>query len=79
MAHCDGTYKIYNAPVQCYRGRAWRLVKNYRRRTTYVAGENDKRCATKHAEISSVKYVEYCKDVYDYNVNSKSTAFPFFF
>ena len=48
-------------------------------RTTFVAGENDKRCATKHAEISSVKYVEYCKDVYDYNVNSKSTAFSSFF
>ena len=30
---------------------------------TEVAGKKDKRCATKHAEVSSVKYVEYCKDV----------------
>ena len=54
---------IYSPSVQYYHGRAWRLVKNYGRRTTDVSGKKYKRCAPKHAEVSSVKYVEYCKDV----------------
>ena len=28
-----------------------------------LLGKKDKRCATKHAEVGSVKYVEYCKGV----------------
>ena len=53
---------IYSPAVQYCYGRAWRLVKDYGRRITEAAGEEDKRCATKHAEVCSVKYVEYCKD-----------------
>ena len=54
---------IYNPPVQCYHGRACSLFKDYGRRITEVAGEKDERRATKHAEVCSVKCVEYCKDV----------------
>ena len=35
---------------------------DYGRRITEVAGKKDKRCATNHAEVCTVKYVEYCKD-----------------
>ena len=54
---------IYSPPVQYYHGCAWGLVKDYGRRITEVSGKKDKRCATKHAEVGSVEYVEYCKAV----------------
>ena len=31
-------------------------------------GKKDKRCAMNHAEVCSVRYVEYCKD---HNMNGK--------
>ena len=67
MAHYDGSYKNdildIQSSIQYCHERAWRLVKDYGRRITEVAGEKDKRYATRHAEVCSVKYVEYCKDV----------------
>jgi len=48
---------IYGPPVQYYHGLVWRLVKDYRRRITEVAENKGKRCAPKHAEVCSVKYI----------------------
>ena len=68
MAHYDGSYK--NSTLDIH-GLAWGLVKDCGRRITEVAGKKGKRCATKHAEVGSVKYVEYCKGVKDHYMNSK--------
>ena len=68
MVHYDGSYKndTLDIQVQQYNiimdilGGWLRILEEGLQK---LLGKKDKRCARKHAEVCSVKYVEYCRDV----------------